>query len=77
MKSDGKEETLGKFRIGELHILLATQVIEICVHVPDASMMIVMNSKRFGMTQLHQLMGWMRNKAAKMYINSINDYHWP
>jgi ATP-dependent DNA helicase RecG len=37
MKSDGKEETLGKLRIGELHILLATQVIEICVHVPDAS----------------------------------------
>jgi ATP-dependent DNA helicase RecG len=71
MKSDGKEETLGKLRIGELHILLATQVIEICVHVPDASMMVVMNSKRLGMAQLHS------TKAVKMYINSINNYHWP
>jgi ATP-dependent DNA helicase RecG len=57
MKSDGKEETLGKFRIEELHILLATQVIEIGVDVPDASMMVVMNSERFGMAQLHQLRG--------------------
>jgi ATP-dependent DNA helicase RecG len=57
MKSDEKEETLGKFRTGELHILLATQVIEIGVDVPDASMMVVMNSERFGMAQLHQLRG--------------------
>ncbi|CAJ2674409.1 unnamed protein product [Trifolium pratense] len=57
MKSDEKEETLGKFRTGELNILLATQVIEIGVDVPDASMMVVMNSERFGMAQLHQLRG--------------------
>ncbi|XP_058724494.1 ATP-dependent DNA helicase homolog RECG, chloroplastic isoform X2 [Vicia villosa] len=57
MKSEEKEETLGKFRTGELHILLATQVIEIGVDVPDASMMVVMNSERFGMAQLHQLRG--------------------
>ncbi|CAK8570363.1 unnamed protein product [Lathyrus sativus] len=57
MRSEEKEETLGKFRTGELHILLATQVIEIGVDVPDASMMVVMNSERFGMAQLHQLRG--------------------
>ncbi|XP_004498302.1 ATP-dependent DNA helicase homolog RECG1, chloroplastic/mitochondrial isoform X3 [Cicer arietinum] len=57
MRGDEKEETLRKFRTGELHILLATQVIEIGVDVPDASMMVVMNSERFGMAQLHQLRG--------------------
>ncbi|QHO53598.1 hypothetical protein HN51_022385 [Arachis hypogaea] len=57
MKSDEKEETLQKFRTGELQILLATQVIEIGVDVPDASMMVVMNSERFGIAQLHQLRG--------------------
>ncbi|KAK7310094.1 hypothetical protein RJT34_07358 [Clitoria ternatea] len=57
MKSDEKEETLQKFRTGEIDILLATQVIEIGVDVPDASMMVVMNSERFGIAQLHQLRG--------------------
>ncbi|XP_019461520.1 PREDICTED: ATP-dependent DNA helicase homolog RECG, chloroplastic isoform X2 [Lupinus angustifolius] len=57
MKGDEKEETLRKFRAGELDILLATQVIEIGVDVPDASMMVVMNSERFGIAQLHQLRG--------------------
>ncbi|XP_020229053.2 ATP-dependent DNA helicase homolog RECG, chloroplastic isoform X2 [Cajanus cajan] len=57
MKSDEKEETLRKFRTGEIHILLATQVIEIGVDVPDASMMVVLNSERFGIAQLHQLRG--------------------
>jgi len=57
MRSDEKEETLRKFRSGEIHILLATQVIEIGVDVPDASMMVVLNSERFGIAQLHQLRG--------------------
>lgn len=53
MKSDEKEEALRRFRTGELHILLSTQVIEIGVDVPDASMMVVMNAERFGIAQLH------------------------
>ncbi|KAL2347668.1 hypothetical protein Fmac_001668 [Flemingia macrophylla] len=57
MRSEEKEETLRKFRTGEIHILLATQVIEIGVDVPDASMMVVLNSERFGIAQLHQLRG--------------------
>lgn len=57
MTSEEKEETLRKFRTGEIHILLATQVIEIGVDVPDASMMVVLNSERFGIAQLHQLRG--------------------
>ncbi|KAJ7943007.1 ATP-dependent DNA helicase RecG [Quillaja saponaria] len=57
MKSEEKEEALRRFRSGETHILLSTQVIEIGVDVPDASMMVVMNAERFGMAQLHQLRG--------------------
>ncbi|CAK9180020.1 unnamed protein product [Ilex paraguariensis] len=57
MKSDEKDEALRQFRSGETHILLSTQVIEVGVDVPDASMMVVMNSERFGIAQLHQLRG--------------------
>ncbi|KAK4484164.1 hypothetical protein RD792_011385 [Penstemon davidsonii] len=57
MKSDEKDEALRSFRSGQTNILLSTQVIEIGVDVPDASMMVVMNSERFGIAQLHQLRG--------------------
>lgn len=57
MMSDEKDDALRKFRSGETRILLATQVIEIGVDVPDASMMVVMNAERFGIAQLHQLRG--------------------
>lgn len=57
MRSDEKDEALSRFRAGETHVLLSTQVIEIGVDVPDASMMVVMNAERFGIAQLHQLRG--------------------
>uniref|UniRef100_A0A1D1XT19 ATP-dependent DNA helicase recG n=1 Tax=Anthurium amnicola TaxID=1678845 RepID=A0A1D1XT19_9ARAE len=57
MKSNDKEHALQQFRSGETRILLSTQVIEIGVDVPDASMMVVMNAERFGIAQLHQLRG--------------------
>lgn len=57
MKGDEKDKALRLFRDGETQILLATQVIEIGVDVPDASMMVVMNAERFGVAQLHQLRG--------------------
>ncbi|GFP90829.1 ATP-dependent DNA helicase recg [Phtheirospermum japonicum] len=57
MKGEEKDDALKRFRSGETNILLATQVIEIGVDVPDASMMVVMNAERFGIAQLHQLRG--------------------
>ncbi|KAF9592955.1 hypothetical protein IFM89_019259 [Coptis chinensis] len=57
MKSDEKDEALRRFRSGETNILLSTQVVEIGVDIPDASMMVVMNAERFGIAQLHQLRG--------------------
>ncbi|KAJ8769268.1 hypothetical protein K2173_002196 [Erythroxylum novogranatense] len=65
MKSDEKHEALRRFRSGETQILLSTQVIEIGVDVPDASMMIVMNAERFGIAQLHQLRGRVGRGAKK------------
>lgn len=57
MKGDEKDEALKRFRSGDTQILLSTQVIEIGVDVPEASMMVVMNAERFGLAQLHQLRG--------------------
>jgi len=65
MKGDEKDTALQRFRDGEIHILLATQIIEIGVDVPDASMMVVMNAERFGMAQLHQLRGRVGRGARK------------
>ncbi|CAH9136624.1 unnamed protein product [Cuscuta epithymum] len=57
MKSEEKSDALRQFRTGETEILLSTQIIEIGVDIPDASMMVVMNAERFGIAQLHQLRG--------------------
>lgn len=57
MKGVEKEEVFRRFRCGETRVLLSTQVIEIGVDIPDASMMVVMNAERFGIAQLHQLRG--------------------
>ncbi|KAJ0726171.1 putative DNA helicase [Helianthus annuus] len=65
MKSDEKDEALRRFRSGETQVLLSTQVIEIGVDVPEASMMIVMNAERFGIAQLHQLRGRVGRGARK------------
>ncbi|WOL02895.1 ATP-dependent DNA helicase [Canna indica] len=65
MSIDEKDDALKKFRYGETRILLATQVIEIGVDVPDATMMVVMNAERFGIAQLHQLRGRVGRGARK------------
>ncbi|XP_042437359.1 ATP-dependent DNA helicase homolog RECG, chloroplastic-like [Zingiber officinale] len=57
MTGDQKADALRQFRSGETRILLATQVIEIGVDIPDASLMVVMNAEKFGIAQLHQLRG--------------------
>lgn len=57
MSSDEKDATMRAFSRGEIDILVSTTVIEVGVDVPNASMMIVMDAHRFGVSQLHQLRG--------------------
>ncbi|WP_114238928.1 ATP-dependent DNA helicase RecG [Dyella sp. C9] len=57
MKPKEKQAVMGAFKAGELSVLVATTVIEVGVDVPNASLMVIENSERLGLAQLHQLRG--------------------
>ena len=57
LKSAEKQAIMDRFRAGTLHVLVATTVVEVGVDVPNATLMVVENAERFGLTQLHQLRG--------------------
>ena len=67
MKVKDKDEVMERFCKGEVDVLVSTTVIEVGVNVPNASLMIVENAERFGLSQLHQLRGRVGRGKRKSY----------
>ena len=74
MKHAEKEEEMQKFVSGETQILVATTVIEVGVNVPNASVMIILDAQRFGLSQLHQLRGRVGRGADQSYCILVTGY---
>lgn len=74
MKPVDKDAEMQRFILGETQILVATTVIEVGVNVPNASVMIIQNAERFGLSQLHQLRGRVGRGASQSYCILVTKY---
>ena len=74
MKSKEKEEEMRRFVSGETQILVATTVIEVGVNVPNASVMVILDAQRFGLSQLHQLRGRVGRGAKQSFCILVTKY---
>ena len=77
MKGAEKDEIMEAFAAGEYDILVSTTVIEVGVDVPNATLMVVENADRFGLSQLHQLRGRIGRGQAKSYCVLVSDNQAP
>ena len=74
MKPSDKEAEMLKFVNGETQILVATTVIEVGVNVPNASVMVILDAQRFGLSQLHQLRGRVGRGADQSYCILVTGF---
>ena len=73
MKARDKDAVMAAFVAGDIDVLVSTTVIEVGVDVPNASLMIVENAERFGLSQLHQLRGRVGRGKYKSYCVLVSD----
>lgn len=73
MRAAEKDEIMNRFLSGETKVLISTTVIEVGVNVPTASVMVIENAERFGLSQLHQLRGRVGRGSDKAYCILISD----
>lgn len=74
MKSEAKDFEMQRFVKGETKIMVATTVIEVGVDVPNASVMVIENAERFGLSQLHQLRGRVGRGAEQSFCLLMTNY---
>jgi ATP-dependent DNA helicase RecG len=74
MRPEAKDFEMARFARGETKIMVATTVIEVGVDVPNASVMVIENAERFGLSQLHQLRGRVGRGAEQSYCILMTDH---
>ena len=74
MKPKDKEDEMQRFVCGDTQILVATTVIEVGVNVPNASVMVILDAQRFGLSQLHQLRGRVGRGADQSFCILVTPY---